>query len=85
MTEITKDHVEWAVVDRLRRMLVEEPPHPKFNVTQTYALFTTILCWMMERIRIRPHEIATPDDRIAQKLFGTLKTADQSLCGMPRL
>jgi hypothetical protein len=56
VTEITRDHVEWAVVDRLRQML-EEPPHEKFNVTQTYALFSTVLCWVVGRIRVTEKEI----------------------------
>lgn len=68
MTQITDDHVEWALVGRLRLML-EEPPHENFNVTQTYALFTAILCWVMQRIRIRPHEIKSRDDRIAYDIF----------------
>ena len=74
MTQITNDHVEWAVVGRLWRML-EEPPHPTFNVTQTYAMFTTILCWVVQRIRIPTHEIDSMDDRIAHKLFDTLSKA----------
>ena len=54
MTEIADDHVEWAVVHRLQMML-ESPPTTEFNVTQTYALFMTILCWTTQRIR-------TPDN-----------------------
>jgi hypothetical protein len=50
MAEITKVHVEWAVVGRLR-LLLEETPHKKFNVTQSYALFTSILCWVLQHIR----------------------------------
>lgn len=72
MTQITGDHVEWAVVGRLRLML-EEPPHENFNVTQTYALFTAVLCWVMQRIRIRPHEIESRDDKISHELFKKLE------------
>jgi hypothetical protein len=71
MSEITKDHVEWAVVDRLRLML-EETPHEQFNVTQTYALFSSILCWVVQRIRIPTHEIVSRNDRIAHQLSKTL-------------
>jgi hypothetical protein len=74
MTEITKDHVEWAVVDRLRQML-EEPPHRKFNVTQTYSLFIAILCWVMQRIRTPDDGNMTHEDRIARKLYGDLLAA----------
>jgi hypothetical protein len=66
MTQITNEHVEWAVVDRLRQML-DEPPHQTFNVTQAYALFTTILCWVMQRIR--------RDDEIARGVLKKLKEA----------
>jgi hypothetical protein len=72
MTQITKDHVEWAVVGRLRRML-EEPPHEAFNVTHAYALFTATLCWVMQRIRIKPHEINSEGDKIAHNLFKILE------------
>lgn len=74
MTQITDDHVEWAVVGRLRLML-EEPPHENFKVTQTYALFTAILCWVMQRIRIKSHEIVSKDDKIAHNLFKKLEGA----------
>lgn len=71
MTAITDDHVEWAVVRRLRLML-EGLPHEQYNVTQTYALFTTVLCWVVNRIRIPTHEISSRDDQIAHNLFKTL-------------
>lgn len=69
MTQITDDHVEWAVVDRLRLML-EEPPHKEFNVTQTYALFTGVLCWVMQRIRTG--KIESDADRAAAGMFERL-------------
>jgi len=47
--EITSNHVEWAVVWRLSKLL--EEPNPQFNVTDTYASFIGILCWVMQRIR----------------------------------
>lgn len=69
MTEITKDHVEWAVVYRLWLML-DEPPHKQYSVTQTYALFTAILCWVMQRIRTKQDKSET--DRVAQKVLDRL-------------
>ncbi|MGE0210521.1 MAG: hypothetical protein AB7S41_02405 [Parvibaculaceae bacterium] len=77
MTQITHDHVEWAVVGRLR-LMIETEPHPTFNVTQSYSLFTTILCWVMQRIRIQTHEVRPAahrqgtDDRKARALFAKL-------------
>jgi hypothetical protein len=63
-----------AVIGRMRIML-EEPPHQLFNVTQTYSLFTTILCWVMQRIRIPVHEIESREDRIAHGLYKRLSDA----------
>src|SRR5262245_26029072 len=71
MTEITRDDVEWAVVRRLQLML-EEPPHQKYNVTQTYAIFTVILCWVMQRIRVDPRMAKTRNDLLAADLMRKL-------------
>jgi hypothetical protein len=68
MTEITNDHVEWAVVGRLRLMLME-PPHKTFNVTHTYALFAAILCWVMQRIRNAQNKNDQFAADILKKLF----------------
>src|SRR5215475_12986726 len=72
MTQITDAHVEWAVVGRLKRML-EEPPAVSFNVTHSYAVFTSILCWVMQRIRIRVSEIDSTLDEAAASLFQRLR------------
>ncbi len=48
MGGITNAHVEWAIINRLKAML-DEPPATKFNVTQTYALFSTVLLWTKNR------------------------------------
>ncbi len=47
--EITEDNLEWATVDRMSRMLTSV--QGDYKVTQAYALFTAILCWVMQRIR----------------------------------
>lgn len=69
MSEILDVHVEWAVVDRLRRML-EAPPHPEFNVTHTYALFTAILCWTTQRIRTKEKSVV---DQLASAVLKRLQ------------
>jgi hypothetical protein len=71
MVEITKVHAEWAVVGRLR-LLLEETPHEKFNVTQSYALFTSILCWVLQHIRIPDVDAVSQGDQYAHKLYKTL-------------
>lgn len=48
MGGIHDEHVEWAVVGRLKAML-DEPPKTKFNVTQSFALFSTVLLWTKNR------------------------------------
>lgn len=49
MTEIKDKHCEWATVDRMRTMI--ESVHGEYEVTQTFALFTGIMCWTIQRIR----------------------------------
>jgi hypothetical protein len=48
MGGISDEHVEWAIVNRLKAML-DEPPQTQFNVTQTFALFSSILLWSKNR------------------------------------
>ena len=49
MAEITPDIVEYATVERLRNML--KTVKEDYKVTECYALFTALLCWVMQRIR----------------------------------
>lgn len=48
MGGIADEHVEWAIVNRLKAML-DEPPQTTFNVTQTFALFSSVLLWTKNR------------------------------------
>lgn len=48
MGGISDKHVEWAIVNRLKAML-DGPPQTPFNVTQTFALFSSILLWSKNR------------------------------------
>lgn len=48
--EIGEDEIEWAVVERLRMML-QESTQAEYDVTQAYAYFTAIVCWVTQRIR----------------------------------
>jgi hypothetical protein len=43
--------------------MLEAPAHAEFNVTQTFALFSSILCWTLQRIRIPDKDIKTVGDR----------------------
>lgn len=67
MTEITRDHAEWAVVDRLRAML-NETPHAQYNVTQSYGLCVTILAWVMQRVQTPENQDNSQEDLDAIKV-----------------
>ena len=71
MTEITKTHAEWAVVDRLRSMM-NESPHTEYNVTQSYGLCVAILAWVMQRIRIHENHVQSPEDQAAVSMKRSL-------------
>ena len=49
MGGIAEGHVECAVVNRLKAML-DDPPATQFNVTQSFALFSSVLLWTKNRI-----------------------------------
>lgn len=67
--EINDRHVEWAVVDRLSKLLKE--PDGRFSVTDTYASFVGVLCWVMQRIRAPGDK---PADKAARNLWDELST-----------
>jgi hypothetical protein len=60
MTEIADEHVEWAIVNRLKAML-DDPPQTAFNVTQTFAFFTSILLWTKNRAWVAGHHGQSKD------------------------
>ena len=47
MGGIPDKQVEWAVVNRMKRML--ETPRTDFSVTETFALFSSIVMWAKNR------------------------------------
>ena len=63
MGAIAKEHAEWAVVDRLRQML--EAPQGEYLSTQSFALFSSIVCWVMQHTRIKEGQIANEADKAA--------------------
>jgi hypothetical protein len=75
VTEITRTHAEWAVVDRLRSML-NEAPHAEYNVTQSYGLCVAILAWVMQRIRTPEGQVPSPEDQAVRSVKQSL---DQQL------
>jgi hypothetical protein len=63
VSEIPDDQVEWAVVSRLRAML-EALPKTEYNVTQSFALFSSILLWTKNRAWVP--KIVDDGDRAAK-------------------
>jgi hypothetical protein len=59
MGGIDDRHVEWAVVNRLKKML-DAPPKTRFNVTQSFALFNAILLWSKNRAWVAGKEEGRP-------------------------
>jgi hypothetical protein len=55
---INPDHVEFAVVERLK-LLLETSGQSAFNVTSTYSFFVPIVCWTVQRMRALPKDEAT--------------------------
>jgi hypothetical protein len=85
MGGILDEHVEWAVVKRLKAML-DEPPKTKFNVTQSFALFTSVLLWAKNRawvagLECEPILFDDPADRSAHDARRGLR--HQLICGEP--
>ena len=78
MVEIRTEHVEWAVVDRLGQMLDEVPPPSEFNVTHSFALFSSILCWTLQHLRIGEKDRRSDGDRVAAWLCEQLENEDIS-------
>jgi hypothetical protein len=79
MGGIANEHVEWAVVNRMKTML-DAPPQTNFNVTQAFALFTSIVLWTKNRMwvagnAIQPKEWQLPADGLAHGARENLRGA----------
>ncbi len=59
MGGISDEHVEWAIVNRFKAML-HAPPKTKFNVTQSFALFSAILLWTKQRAWVGGDAVSRP-------------------------
>lgn len=72
MGAISDDHVEWAIVNRLKAML-DAPKNTKFNVTQSFALFSAILLWSKQRAWVPERQLRNDEDRAANALRQRLR------------
>lgn len=59
MGGIPQEHVEWAVVNRMKRML--ETPREDFSVTETFALFSSTVLWVKNRAWTPDHAAGQGD------------------------
>ncbi|UXS41995.1 hypothetical protein FY150_19790 [Agrobacterium tumefaciens] len=73
MGHILQHAAEYETVRRLAEMLVSAKEH--YKTTESYALFTTIVCWVMQRART-PANRDDPTDRQAREVGIAL----QGLC-----
>src|SRR5712692_9235729 len=74
MGGIADQHVEWAVVSRLKAML-DSPPKTKFNVTQSFALFSALLLWTKQRVWVPERPFLDLTDQAARGVRATLQAA----------
>jgi len=80
MGGISDKHVEWAIVNRLKAML-DEPPQTPFNVTQTFALFSSILLWSKNRAWVagNQHALGPNADENDRRAHETRKELGRAL------
>ncbi|MGA7329275.1 MAG: hypothetical protein WBX25_33530 [Rhodomicrobium sp.] len=72
MGAISDDHVEWAIVNRLKAML-DAPKNTKFNVTQSFALFSAILLWSKQRVWVNENQLRDDADLAANAVRRRLR------------
>lgn len=60
MGGIAEDQIEWALVNRWKAML-DEPPETVFNVSQSFALFSTVVLWVKNRAWVGGNGVGRPD------------------------
>lgn len=64
MTGISEESKEFATVERLGEMLRDIPAREPYRVTLTHALFTSILCWSVQRLRAPEHRTREAWERL---------------------
>jgi len=64
MGGIHEEHVEWAVINRLKAM-IDQPPQTDFNVTLGFSLFSAVLLWSKNRMWLREIDAASQADKSA--------------------
>lgn len=64
MGGIHEEHVEWAVINRLKAM-IDLPPPTDFNLTLGFSLFSTVLLWSKNRMWLREEDVQNEADKSA--------------------
>lgn len=80
--EITEHQVQWAVVVRLRDMLAASH-RAEHDVTMAFALFSSIICWIAQRMRTKgkgPNDVAARrfHDRMRTRSFGQFSRGESA-------
>lgn len=78
--QIADDQVEWAVILRLRNMLVESR-RAEYDVTLAFALFSSIILWIAQRMRTKDldqngHAARRFHQRMNRQRFGQIAHRD---------
>jgi hypothetical protein len=63
--QIQESEIEWAVIERLRNIL-EASAKREFAVTEAFAAFSSIICWIAQRMRPRG---TSPSDNAARRFY----------------
>ena len=71
--EIRDEHVDWAVISRLRDML-RDSTNAEFDITQAYAFFSTIILWTTQRMRTQSDD--GPGDEAARRFHERMQKQD---------
>lgn len=79
--EIQESEIEWAVIERLRDIL-EASAGKEFEVTEAFAAFSSIICWITQRIRPKGTSLA---DNAARRFYNTMdKRSFRDAPGAPK-
>ncbi|MGE3293020.1 MAG: hypothetical protein AB7I59_25580 [Geminicoccaceae bacterium] len=71
--DIREEHVDYWVVYRLRELLLSTS-ELRHEITGSYSLFGSILCWILQHIRISEGDVSRPGDPLAREVLEALRT-----------
>jgi hypothetical protein len=66
--EVQDSEIEWAVIARLRHIL-DASSEREFEVTEAFAAFSSIVCWIAQRMRPKG---TSPMDNAARRFYSAM-------------